>query len=284
MTMQHPFSVLRGEYEALLGSMKITRAADVELVAHRILQPSSLSRYQEVATATKVPATLIAALDYRESDCDPKSALGQGDPWNKVSTHVPRGHGPFSSWMDAAEFYVRYDHLDELSVAFWSMAYVCWKAEAWNGFGPRNHGIHTGYLWAGTNHYSAGKYVADGVWKASFVDKQIGVIPLIARIGEIVPTLKIADFALPNVTAPATPLAAPVGVSGGVRDTRWLQIAINYAFLKPRDEDLLLVDGSYGRRTRAAVREFQAANGLEQDGLFGPKTEAALLRALGERK
>ncbi len=38
----------------------------------------------------------------------------------------------------------------------------------------------------------------------------------------------------------------------------------------------LIPDGRYGPRTQAAVREFQARNGLEVDGISGPRTQAAL--------
>jgi peptidoglycan hydrolase-like protein with peptidoglycan-binding domain len=38
----------------------------------------------------------------------------------------------------------------------------------------------------------------------------------------------------------------------------------------------LAVDGTYGARTEAAVRDFQAANNLEVDGIAGPNTQTAL--------
>ena len=38
----------------------------------------------------------------------------------------------------------------------------------------------------------------------------------------------------------------------------------------------IAADGTYGPRTQAAVRDFQARNGLEVDGIAGPRTQAAL--------
>jgi hypothetical protein len=40
------------------------------------------------------------------------------------------------------------------------------------------------------------------------------------------------------------------------------------------------IDGAMGPDTRAAIKQFQDANGLTADGILGPKTQAALARAL----
>lgn len=47
-------------------------------------------------------------------------------------------------------------------------------------------------------------------------------------------------------------------------------------WLAARDHNPGPLDGIFGARTRAAIRAFQAANGLEVDGIAGEKTIAAL--------
>lgn len=43
----------------------------------------------------------------------------------------------------------------------------------------------------------------------------------------------------------------------------------------------LYSDGEYGRQTMQAVKSLQAALGVEEDGIFGPKTKDALLNKRG---
>ena len=275
--MTHPFAELKAEYAADIAHMVITRPLDIDRAAKKILEPQNIDRYIAACQGSEVPPAFVGALDLRESDCNPRLGLGQGDPWNAVSRHVPAGFGPFSSWAAAAKFYIHYDHLDDNSSG-WSIEYACWKGEAWNGFGPRAHGRATGYLWSGTNIYLGGKYVADGVWDSNVKDVQLGIIPVIMRIGQLRPDLAIGS-ALPTVPAPPVvpePMPIPVGVGGGDHDANWVQATLNALGASPK----LTVDGNYGRQTRNAVRAFQAAHGLVVDGLVGPLTTAALTQAL----
>ncbi|MEB3117756.1 MAG: hypothetical protein VKL01_05270, partial [Limnothrix sp.] len=49
-----------------------------------------------------------------------------------------------------------------------------------NGFGYRLYRptVLTPYLWSGSNHYQAGKYVADGKFDPQAVSEQVGVAVL----------------------------------------------------------------------------------------------------------
>ena len=46
-------------------------------------------RYQTVEVSTGVPWFVIAAIHERESSQNWFASLAQGDPWNRVSVHVP---------------------------------------------------------------------------------------------------------------------------------------------------------------------------------------------------
>lgn len=269
--MLHPFPVLEPEYTSLLAHMSITDMAHVDEAIREIMPRKA--DYLAVQAKDKVPAGLIGAIDYREDDCNPHDGLGQGDPWNQVSRNVPAGKGPFSSWIAAAVFYINYDKLNVLSVPEWTWPYVCWKGEAWNGFGPRSHGCHSGYLWGCTSIYTGGMYPRDHKWSSTAKDKRPGIIPIMRKLSEL-----DADFAFGTpIVASSEPISLiPLPVPEGVNNALWVQMSLNRIGQAPP----LLADGNYGRRTRAAVAAFQQMHLLTVDGLAGPQTIAALETAL----
>lgn len=260
--MQHPFRVLELEYSQLLSSMVVTRPKSVENAARSILA-NVPTHYAPVSAKTHVPAPMIGALNLRESDQNFHTGLGQGDPISRPSVHVPRGFGPWLTWEEAAEFYIHYDHLDD-TTAPWTYAYACWKSEIWNGFGYRSHGVHSPYLWGGTNHQQPGKYVADGKWDSRAVDTQLGTIPVILKMIDLDPALAFGASILKIESPPIVPAPPPIGVN----NTQLIQHLLNVHGQTPP----LIEDGNYGRRTREAVRAFQTVHSLDPDGLAGPLT------------
>ena len=59
------------------------------------------------------------------------------------------------------------------------------------------------------------------------------------------------------------------------QDVRALQDVLNYHV---RRGEPLRVDGIFGTKTNARVREFQTSNGLKADGIVGPNTEQQLFQ------
>jgi len=273
--MGHPFAALRDEYTSCLRAMKITRPQQVDETAKKLLRFVDEGRYAAVSKKTGVPQIVMAASFEREASSNFRLSPAQGDPWNRVSTHVPKGLGPYDSWADAAVVAYHIDRLDAVGAANWSWEMACYKEEEFNGFGPRNHGKHTGYLFAGTSIYTGGKYVADGVWSPTAYDSQLGVIPMMLRIVQLRPELAL-PFPFPGTDASAsipTPQAPPQGYHAAAA----LQAALNKLGADPQ----LDVDDNYGRFTRRAVEAFQKAHGLDVDGIAGTETWAAITKALG---
>lgn len=279
--MQHPFNALAGEYSGLLARMQVTRPSAVNAVAARLVGLAKARRYADVSARQGIPQPFIATSFEREASSNFRLSPAQGDPWDRPSTHVPRGRGPFASWTEAALDAYHLDGLDAIGAGNWSEERFCYEGELFNGFGYRGHGIHSPYLWAGTNNYTSGKYIADGVWSAAAIDQQLGIVPVMRRMIEIAPELafaaKVASVPTP-IEAPPAPVTDVHGIDAhGEHDTKWLQHALNTLHV---DGTPLLEDGSFGRRTRGAVVAFQRTHALQVDGVAGPLTSAAIEQAL----
>jgi putative chitinase len=67
--------------------------------------------------------------------------------------------------------------------------------------------------------------------------------------------------------------------AGGPRGTVWVQQSLDTLGTEPP----LVVDGSYGPATVAAVRAFQLAHGITVDGKVGPQTIATIEQAIAAR-
>jgi len=155
-------------------------ASRVEAVAHRLA--AARPRYEKVAASTGVPWDVIAVIHERESSQSWNASLAQGDPWNQVSVHVPKGRGPFASWEAAA--------IDALAVCppyaarwkDWTPGGRLTLLEQYNGLGYARMGIPSPYIWSGTDQYAKGKYIADGLFDSEAVDKQIGCAALLAKL------------------------------------------------------------------------------------------------------
>lgn len=159
------------------------KTASFDKVAAKLTAPNAMKHYKAVEAKTGVPWWFIAVVHYRESSQNFAKSLAQGDPWNQVSTHVPKGRGPFKSWEEAAV-----DALTKCSPYAarnkdWSIGGALTMLEKYNGLGYYRKGLPSPYIWAGTDQYSKGKYVADGVFSASTVDTQLGVAGLLDRMG-----------------------------------------------------------------------------------------------------
>jgi lysozyme family protein len=256
--------------------MQITPAAlpTVDKVCYQLL--AYASRYQTVAKDVWANAALwpvVATIAERESGADFSKSLAQGDPWDERSTHVPVGIGPFASWEAAAVWAIKHDDaIDKFSDM--AIADVLTQIQQYNGLGHDDQ--PSPYIWSMSDQYVKGGYSSDGHWDPNYVSEQVGVAAMLARLkaldaaaGFWTDTSQLA--ATHPINAPATsfenalnapappPPAAP---SGEPITTRQIQSDLNRLGVKPQ----LVVDGIYGRDTKAAVRAFQIIHALKADG------------------
>jgi lysozyme family protein len=165
-------------------------------------------RYQTVETATGVPWFVVSVIHERESSQDWFASLAQGDPWDRKSTHVPAGRGPFKSWEEAAA-----DALVNCAPYVarnkdWSVGGALTMLEQYNGLGYAMHGVPSPYLWSGTDQYKSGKYVRDGVYDPSVVDSQPGCAGLLLAIMALDRTVSF-DGKMPSISASPTTSERP---------------------------------------------------------------------------
>ena len=156
-------------------------------VAHRLI--GAKSRYVTVANITNVPWPIIAVIHQRESSQSWAASLAQGDPWSQVSVHVPRGRGPFQSWEAAAEDALMNCAPYASRWEDWSIGGSLTLLEEYNGLGYAARGVPSPYVWASTNQYVRGKYIADGHYDPNAIDHQLGCAGLLMRMTFADPTI-----------------------------------------------------------------------------------------------
>lgn len=203
---------LKIKNETRWANAKVTR--DFSSIAKRLV--AAKNRYKTVESATGVPWFVIAVIHMRESSQDWSRSLAQGDPWNKVSVHVPAGRGPFASWEAAAKDALVDCPPHLASKKDWGLAATLVNLELYNGAGYAKMGKPSPYLWAGTNQYVSGKYVADGTYDPSHIDAQPGCAGMILAMMEIDKTIKFPAAkntpAVKAVTGGGAIVAATVAV------------------------------------------------------------------------
>lgn len=145
------------------------------------------ARYKFIEDQTGVPWFIVASIHNQEMGSDLgvfKAVLHNGERivgTGRKTTLVPKGKGPFDTWEIAA--------IDALGGVgshrkeSWSLGHCLDWLERYNGLGYRNRGIPSPYLWAMTDQYAKGHYVADGVFDPNAVSKNTGCVALLKILG-----------------------------------------------------------------------------------------------------
>jgi lysozyme family protein/peptidoglycan hydrolase-like protein with peptidoglycan-binding domain len=265
------------DHERRAGNTRLTLTSMQrnELELFRINWEKNQQRYVYVASQTGVPAALIAAIHYRESSMRFDTYLHQGDRLGRPAVNHPSNIPVFHVWEDAAIHALNLKKgvrtamgMDETTTDFAAMATY---AEVYNGLGYHNRGLESPYVYGGTDQYTGGRYVRDGVFDPNSFDQRMGVMALVQGLGDAAVTTGPSTNITPEA-AWATVLSGGdvlrVGTSGPA--VRALQERL------VRNGARIAVDGEFGAGTRSAVIAFQKQGGLGADGLVGRETAARL--------
>lgn len=146
------------------GTLEKNKATFAKMLANK-------SQYDQIAHAVNCDWQLVAAIHYREASLRPNVYLHNGQTLGQTTTIVPKGiFFPSGAFVEAS-----IDAIKKRAKDVKGLAACCEMSEKHNGLGYRKHGVYSPYVWASTNIYTSGMYVADGKFDASAADKRLGV-------------------------------------------------------------------------------------------------------------
>lgn len=178
---------LRPEYERLFNSCEIkpSKFAEIDAIANGII--AHQTRYEGIGKPLNIPWYFIGITHHMECGLSFKKHLHNGDPLTAKTKQVPKGRPlgtPPFTFEQSAKDALLLQKLDK--VTDWSIPGVLFVFEKFNGFGYRKKTINmpSPYLWSYSNHYTKGKFSADGLYDPKLVSKQAGTASILRRLTE----------------------------------------------------------------------------------------------------
>jgi lysozyme family protein len=185
MSRAKNFAALRQEYRTLFDALSIRPAYQDSVNWQVKMLAQARARYEQVGKSVGVPWYFIGAIHGLEASFNFRAHLHNGDfPLKARTRQVPSGRPlvwlPPDDWESSAKDALRL--LGFTGQSDWTLERTLYRLEAYNGFGYRRIGVPTPYLWAYSNHYDRGKFVADGKWNAKARSQQCGAAVLLKAV------------------------------------------------------------------------------------------------------
>jgi lysozyme family protein/peptidoglycan hydrolase-like protein with peptidoglycan-binding domain len=279
--------ILTGEYAAEYGELwrscrpRRARLSAIDALCDRI--NGARSRYEAVGRVG-VPWYVIGIIHTLEGGGDFRTHLHNGDPLTARTVHVPAGRPvtgtPPFSWEESAADALSYTGLDRNRD--WSIPGTLYVFEAYNGFGYRPRGINSPYLWSFSNHYTKGKFVADGRYSATAVSAQCGAAVLMRRLDDRGVIQLDGTGQQPRPRPKPRPRPDDGILEQGDRGPAVTDLKAKlqawFDAASPREWETFRIgqNAIFGASLDRAVRVFQARVGIEIDGQVGGETRRAL--------
>lgn len=204
---KHTFEAYAAGYRQLWDTMVIRQGDEYDAAIATAVANVEKGRetYKKLEADTGVPWFLIAFFHKMECNCDFTKHLHNGDTLAKRTVRKPagrptKGKPPFTFYESAIDALTLKGYH---KIKDWSLERIAYESERYNGFGYRQFGVPSPYLWSFSQHYVRGKYVVDGKYSASAVSKQVGVMVTLKALALKDPSV---DYALSNPGRPLTPV------------------------------------------------------------------------------
>jgi lysozyme family protein len=169
---------LRAEYQNLFDTCEVNSDRQNEVAGLAASVSQHRSRYEAVGTPLAIPWFFIGVIHNMESSQRFDRHLHNGDPLTARTVHVPAGRpksgDPPFTWESSATDALTLEGLDK--VTDWRLPALLYQIEKYNGFGyrTRHANVLSPYLWSGSQHYTSGKFIADGTFDPDAISKQSG--------------------------------------------------------------------------------------------------------------
>jgi lysozyme family protein len=243
---------LRLDYQHLFDSCLIAPPHTVEIEQTTDKIAANQQRYASVGDQLDIPWFFVGVIHCMEASLSFKTHLHNGDPLTARTVQVPKGRpkkgNPPFKWEDSALDALTFEGFASLDD--WTLPAMLYRFEAYNGFGYRPRNINTPYLWSYSNHYSQGKFAADGQFSPVLVSKQCGAAVLIRRMAE----RGIIHFDAENKPSDAESVDALNELVVFASDTESADAARLQQALNHFPGISLAVDGFAGQRTSDALK------------------------------
>jgi lysozyme family protein len=254
---------LRKQYQDLFDTCTILpqRQSAIDLMVTKIA--NNRGRYESVATPLSIPWYFVGVIHAMECSLKFNCHLHNGDPLTARTVHVPAGRpaagNPPFTWEESATDSLELEGLDR--VLDWSLPGLLYRIEKYNGFGYRrlHPAVFTPYLWSFSNHYSAGKFVADGKFDPAAVSQQCGAAVILRRM---------QDQGVLGLAA-----TEPVDKANHLQNDALVNLEAKVTFSQKQKSDA-------ASALQTALNTFPGII-LQVDGIPGPLTSDALMKVTG---
>lgn len=161
--------------------------AQIDRALDRIIKSEVWPDYVKLEELRHVPAMMTGLIHSLECNNHPLGVLHNGEKivgTGKKTSIVPKGKGPFKTFLESALDAV--DELTTFSVPVWSVGWIGFKCERFNGTGYISGAGApdlSPYIWACSNiNDDYGKYVSDGKYDPKApANGQVGCLTLLKR-------------------------------------------------------------------------------------------------------